>query len=269
MSTWALSNPRPVYGVSKRNSGVPGALIGPRRARDRFVTVKMFGLGGDAGTTQTARGKPLEGDKRHHDRSRTHPAAHWHLRQDQHPDHDRHHSCRRGRGALHPRRVGSRHRWPEALVLIGRTTSWNQTPPRTSAGASCIPGRHRAHAVQPGSRARRPRSYAVRPGRAPRPTRPAGVQDVRSRSRVTRTARSVLVADHAPPSRATQTSRSGSVTSRVRTGSAPTRLSWLATKPVTPPSVPDRPLPHRRIASSRCARVTARRDSPWRKRRLT
>jgi len=26
MSTWALSNPRPFDGVSKRNSGVPAAL---------------------------------------------------------------------------------------------------------------------------------------------------------------------------------------------------------------------------------------------------
>ena len=43
MSTWALSNPRPFDGVSKRNSGVPGALIEPRRARDRFVTVPVLG----------------------------------------------------------------------------------------------------------------------------------------------------------------------------------------------------------------------------------
>src|SRR3954469_2196399 len=83
----------------------------------------------------------LEGDKRHHDRSRTHPAAHWHLRQDQHPDHDRHHSRGHRRCALPPRRDRSRHRWPEALVLIGRPTRQEHDAPRGDPrGASRCPG---------------------------------------------------------------------------------------------------------------------------------
>src|SRR4051794_7415292 len=83
----------------------------------------------------------LEGDKRHHDRSRTHPAAHWHLRQDQHPDHDRHHPRGHRRGSLPPRRDRSRHRWPEALVLIGRTTRQEHDAPAEIRGGVVLSGR--------------------------------------------------------------------------------------------------------------------------------
>src|SRR5829696_5772346 len=112
----------------------------------------MLGAERVLGTSLFARGPtrgPLLKELSDNDRSRTHPADHRTSGEvPQHPrDHRRNHPGG-GSRPLPARRDGSRHRWPEALVLIGRTTTNSQTPPWTPRGRLAA----RTRPLRPGCR---------------------------------------------------------------------------------------------------------------------